>query len=151
MTTATKTTNGHPTKKLSYKKAIRYVEDWLTKSKLLTSDARGKGWTAKIEDYLDGDKAALAGRPWVGIRVSEVDVNGPTEHGYAGSAWMQVEAPWGIAMCGLVERCLLALVEGWSEEPYHYGDDGEPYYEIDEEFWRLADLIEQMNEPKAAS
>jgi hypothetical protein len=46
-----------------------------------------------------------------------------------------------VAFCGQVERCILALVEGWNEDTSEY--DGIIYGEGDGEFDRLAFLIEE--------
>jgi hypothetical protein len=43
----------------------------------------------------------------------------------------------GIAICGQVERCALALIEGWNGEQERTGS-----YETDEEFDRLQCLFE---------
>jgi hypothetical protein len=48
----------------------------------------------------------------------------------AGCAYMQSDLPWGLAVCAQVERCVVAVSEGWENE-----DDGK------EEFQRLEWLL----------
>ena len=127
----------HPRDPLSYPDAIRYVENWLTESHLTEQD-RDRGFRWHVYDYHDGDPAKLKDRPWAGVRVSEVDVSCPT----GGGSYMQVDMPWGVAVCGQVERCILALVEGWNQNPY-IPSAGDPWYDTDDEFWRLTNLLEE--------
>ncbi len=127
----------HPTTKLGYAAAIEYVENWLTASQL-TDEQREQGWAYHVYDYYDRDPAKRKKRKWVGVRVSEIDCS--TRN--AGAALMQVDMPWGIAFCGQVERCIIALIECWNDGA---SADGPNYGETDEEFWRLGYLFEQSN------
>lgn len=126
----------HPREPLSYSAALAYVEDWLTENALSDED-RAIGFACKVHDYHDGDENSLIERPWTGVRIAEVDFT----NGTSGATYMQVDQPWGIAYCGQVERCVLALVENWNRNPTT--SDGEEYGETDEEFGRLALLIEE--------
>lgn len=117
----------HPTEPLSYADAIGHVEGFL-----LTALAAefSPNVEVKVYDYFDGDETKLAKRPWVGVRISEVSFH---VRGVGGSSYMQVDQPWGIAFCGQVERCILALIENWNAS----GQE-----ETDQEFERLQFLID---------
>lgn len=125
----------HPATPMEYTEALTYVETWLTRHHLSDED-RAQGYAWKIHDYLDRNPQGLAKRPWVGVRVAEVSVSCPT----GGGSYMQVDAPWGIAICAQVERCILALIEGWNRDAEHGYMD-----ETDEEFWRLSSIIREIN------
>lgn len=116
--------NGYPVEPMGYAEAVAYVENFLGEI-ALSDEARADGYVCTIYDYFDGEPAKLAGRPWVGIRVAEVAFHKPR----SGASYMQVDVPWGIAVCAQVERCLLALIEGWDNETA-------------EEFERLAFLFD---------
>lgn len=137
----------HPREPLAYGDAVKYVADWLTEH-ALDQAARDQGYTAKVYDYFDGDaesgSQSLAERPFCGVRVSEVDFSNKR----GGGSYMQTEPPWGIAVCGQVERCILALIEGWNRESEIFvADDGEEYGETDNEFSRLEELFKLANVP----
>ncbi len=132
----------HPATRMEYTEALVYVEAWLTKHHL-TDEQRAEGYSWKIYDYLNRNPRGLAERPWVGVRVSEVAVSNNT----SGGCYMQVDAPWGIAICGQIERCVLALIENWNQDAEYVDKDG-GYVdgaETDEEFWRLAHLVREAN------
>ncbi len=137
----------HPRTPFAYSEAVQYVANWLTEH-VLDQAARDQGYTAKVYDYFDGDAEngtqSLTDRPFCGVRVSEVDFS----NSRGGGSYMQTEAPWGIAVCGQVERCILALIEGWNDETNSYtADDGEEYGETDAEFLRLDELFKLANTP----
>lgn len=75
------------------------------------------GLSPKIYTYND----EVNKRPLAGCIVSEVSFISNS----GGCSYMQVDLPWGLAVCAQVERCILAIAEGWEKE------------EIDEEFARL--------------
>lgn len=133
----------HPRQPLEYANAIKYVEDWLNKNHL-TDYQRERSFGWHVYDYHDGNAANLIKRPWTGVRVSEVDISCST----GGGSYMQVDMPWGVAFCGQVERCILALVECWNE-PVQKDSDGTEWGDTDSEFWRLGYLIEQANKVEA--
>jgi len=121
-------TPSHPTTPLTYRDAFAYVTCWI-EAEIPTPTER-EAIKVAIHDYYDGSAAELTRRPWCGIRVAEVSFH--DERG--GGSYMQVDAPWGIAVCGQVERCILALIEAWN-------DSAAPSFETDEEFERLRDLL----------
>jgi hypothetical protein len=127
----------HPTKSLGYAKAIGYVENWLNENHL-TDEARERSFAWHIYDYYDRTPAKRKERKWVGVRVAEIDCSCPN----AGASYMQTDMPWGIAFCGQVERCIIALIECWNDGA---SADGPNYGETDEEFWRLNNLLEAAN------
>src|SRR4051812_8823643 len=129
----------HPREALPYADAIKYVENWLTLHQLSQVD-RDKGFSWRVYDYHDGSAVKASGRPWTGVRVSEVGYSNKS----GGGSYMQVDMPWGIAVCGQVERCILALVEGWNKDS-HVDSQGEEYGETDDEFWRLSHLFEEAS------
>ena len=126
-----------PKKPLSYEEAIVTTENWLA-TNILTREQREEGMLVGIFDYHDRKEDGIEKRPWAGVRVAEVSFHVP---GRGGGSYMQVDAPWGIAVCGQVERCILALVEGWNSQ---VDTLGEGYAETDDEFWRLGHLFELM-------
>jgi hypothetical protein len=123
----------HPRRRMAYSKAIEHVERWLTENHL-TQEDRDNGFSWTVHDYLDRTGAGLEKRPWIGVRVAEVSV----ANSCGGASYMQSDGPWGIAFCGQVERCLIALIEGWNRGA---SEDGPNYGETDEEFWRLNHLL----------
>jgi hypothetical protein len=135
----------HPTTPLPYADAIVHVERWL-EAEILTSEQRERdGLRVTIYDYFDRRAASLQQRPWCGVHVAEVDFHNES----GGSSYMQVDAPWGIAVCAQVERCILALVEAWNQHLEHTGS-----YETDEEFERLRFLLtdaDQQQPPAGAT
>lgn len=131
----------HPTEPLSYQAAITYTKVWLERH-LLTGDEHA-GWTCSVFDYFDGDETRLRERPWLGVRISEIGVSGPTATGSAGASWMQGELPWGLAFCAQAERCILALIECWNDAEV---DADHIIQGTDEEFDNFALLIEESNE-----
>jgi hypothetical protein len=133
----------HPVDALPYAVAIKYVEDWLNEHQLEQKD-RDAGFAWHVVDYHDGDEGNLLKRPWTGVRVAEVDCHNKS----GGGSYMQVDMPWGVAMCGQVERCILALVENWNRDVYT-DDAGESWGETDNEFWRLKHLFELTNNTAA--
>ncbi len=140
-------TTEHPMDAMSYVDAITHTEQWLNSVHLRGEDA-ARGFTWKIYDYYDRDEQGLAERPWVGVRVSEVSIASPA----GGASYMQVDQPWGIAICAQVERCILALVEGWNRDAEYVPEDGGymPLADTDEEFWRLSGLLEEAGHEGAA-
>ncbi len=50
-----------------------HVEQWLFENDLDAEQRARPGMKCRIYDYFDKDEAKLAERPWVGVRVSEVD------------------------------------------------------------------------------
>lgn len=137
----------HPTEPMAYDDAIEYTENWLAEN-ALTQDERDRGVECRIYDYHDGNAGGLKKRPWTGVRVAEVSFHIP---GRGGGSYMQVDAPWGIAVCGQVERCILALIENWNEDAQikvkSYGGKNQEYKDMavtDEEFWRLGHLFKTM-------
>jgi hypothetical protein len=135
----------HPRNKLNYANAIQYTERWL-EINVLPEEQRGDGWHCTIYDYHDRDGNNLKKRPWTGVRVAEVDFHNEA----GGTSFMQTIQPWGIAVCGQVERCILALVEGWNSDAKWVVEGDEGYWqasETDEEFWRLGHLFEEMSKP----
>jgi hypothetical protein len=136
----------HPVAPLRYAQAIAHVERWL-EAEILTSDQRKRdGLRVTIYDYFDRRGASRRQRPWCGVRVAEVDFH----HEHGGASFMQVDSPWGIAVCGQVERCILALIEAWNRDVGQTGS-----YETDEEFERLrylfAEAAEKQEETGAAT
>lgn len=125
----------HPITKLDYAAAIEYVEEWLTQNHL-SKEQRKRGFAWHVYDYLDRDPAKLIERPWLGVRVSEVDIS----YSNGGSSYMQTDMPWGVAFCGQVERCIIALIECWNEDATA---DGPNYGDTEDEFWRLGHLVEE--------
>lgn len=134
----------HPATPLPYGAAVIYVQDWLREN-MLSQEERDMGKQVSIVDYADGDGAKLSTRPYAGVRVAEVDFFIPKR---GGGTYMQGEVPWGLAVCAQVERCILALVEGWNRDA-HIPSEGEPWYETDDCFWRLGELFRQMREDVA--
>jgi hypothetical protein len=108
---------------MTYDEAIAKV-----KEKLLEYAKVPAGYQCSIYDYAlnfstkqrDLEQHAKD-HPYCGIRVAEVSFSNAS----GGCSYMQVDVPWGIAVCAQTERVLLALVEGWDED------------EIEEEYWRL--------------
>lgn len=125
------TTPAQPTKPLSYREALRYLERWI-EAEILTAAERNERIEVSVVDYFDRESSAHQERPWCGVRVVEVDFHNE----YAGGTYTQVEAPFGIAICGQAERCILALIEGWNAKSEQSGN-----YETDEEFERLRGLF----------
>jgi hypothetical protein len=125
------TTRAQPTAPLNYREAIRYLERWI-EAEILTTEERAKGVVVSIIDYFDRECSARHERPWCGVRVVEVDFH--TKN--AGASYVQVEAPIGLAVCAQVERCLLALIEGWNAETEQSAN-----HETDEEFDRLRSVF----------
>lgn len=126
----------HPQEPLSYVDAIHHVERWLNENH---AEA---GYTWRIWDYHGRDETRLSDRPWVGVRVAEVSMS----DGRSGAAYMQSDLPWGLAVCAQVERCILALIEGWNQGATVVTDSGEPFVigdGTDEEFWLLDDLLKK--------
>jgi hypothetical protein len=78
-----------------------------------------KGMTPKIYTYRELDARQ---RPFAGCIVAEVAF----DNDRGGCSFMQVDVPWGIAVCGQTERCILAFVEDWPKD------------ELDEELQRLS-------------
>jgi hypothetical protein len=109
--------------KYSYVDAIKRTEQFLVY-------LANPGVVATIYDWLEGDRneISLKKRPFVGVRVAEVCFSS----GRGASTFMQSDMPWGIAVCGQAERCILSLIEDWDEEMPG---------EINSEFERLAFLI----------
>lgn len=127
--------------KLTYRQAIKKVEEFLTEH-LLTDEQKQKGnTTVTIHDWYGNDDRKVASRerkkrPWVGVRVSEVSiVTRPAEGGGLwGSSYMQSDFPFGMAFCAEVEKCIIALIEDWNDGAQQ---------ETDEEFERLKWIIDQ--------
>jgi hypothetical protein len=117
----------HPVKPLGYRAALGHVKRWI-EAEILTEKERAAHVEVTIYDYFDRQASLLSKRPWCGVRVAEVDFHTKD----AGGSYMQVDAPIGLAICAQVERCILALIEGWNEEEPRTGG-----YETDEEFDRL--------------
>lgn len=136
---ATKWELKHPTTQLPYATAIKYIENWLTQNHLTEQD-RKQGFAWHVYDYLDGYQDGLSERPWLGVRISEVSIT----YSNGGVTYSQTDMPWGIAFCGQIERCIIALIECWNEGA---SADGPNYGETDEEFWRLDHLIKESNKP----
>jgi hypothetical protein len=133
----------HPRNKLEYAEAIEYTERWLADN-VLDAVAIANGVQCSIYDYHDGNADNLKKRPWTGVRVAEVSFH--TKGG--GSSFMQVDMPWGVAVCGQVERCILALVEGWNRNAKWVEEGDSGYFDMDDtdaEFWRLGHLFEEAN------
>jgi hypothetical protein len=59
-------------------------------------------------------------------RVAEVSFSNDK----AGCAYMQADLPWGLAVCAQTERCLVAVMDVWTDEG-----------EVEEEFQRLGWLL----------
>ena len=85
-------------------KAIAAVEGYMLRH-------APSGTTPKIYAYNETE-GKTKHRKWAGVMVAEVDFVDSS----GGCSFMQVAVPWGIAVCGQVERCLLAIMENWSEE-----------------------------------
>lgn len=107
--------------KPDYRQAIVQVEHFL-------QQFAPKGTTPKIYDYFGGESAEREQHPWCGVRVAEVSF----VSNRSGCAFMQTDLPHGLAVCAQVERCILAILEGWDMTE---GGDGH------EEFWRLSTLF----------
>ena len=76
--------------------------------------------------YLYVDKVSnRKRRPWVGVRVAEISFYNAS----GGASFMQVDIPYGLLLCAAVERYILALVDGWED------------IEIEEELWRLEEVV----------
>lgn len=136
----------HPIEPMPYADAIAYVEKFFF-DHALTDEFRALcGAKATIYDYFDRDPDKLAARPWVGVRVSEVAFSYSQPDRAGGASYMQADQPWGVAFCGQVERCILALVEGWNQHEHEsestWDYDPELFGEGDEEFDRLQALID---------
>lgn len=131
----------HPQNPIRYPDAIHYTEQWLNKNHMTDAEREG-GFRWKIYDYYNGRAGHLKDRPWTGVRVTEVSIS----NGTSGGSYMQVDLPWGLAYCAQVERCILALVEGWNQGAEYVDEDG-GYLSgncTDEEFWRLTELFEEV-------
>lgn len=141
MSNAEKMATEHPALPIHYPDAVHYVEQWLNENHLTDEEREGR-YQWRIYDYYGGSAEGLKSRPWTGARVSEVSVAGPR----GGGSYMQIDLPWSLAFCAQVERCILALVEGWNQGAEYVDEDG-GYLSgncTDEEFWRLNDFIEEM-------
>ena|SRR5579864_1736438 len=89
-----------------FREAVASVEGYLLRH-------APKGMTPTIYTYQELTRQQKAPRrPWAGVMVSEVSFHSDL----AGCSFMQVDVPWGIAVCGQTERCILAFIENWPEE-----------------------------------
>lgn len=112
-------------KRQSFASAVASVEGYLLRHAPI-------GLTPKIYTYRTLAKHATKWTP-AGCMVAEVSFT--NERG--GVSFMQVDVPWGIAVCGQAERCILAFTEKWPKE------------ELNEELERLSYCFTSSEVPNA--
>lgn len=105
------------TTKLSIQSAKRRVEKFILEhlSNRTNEQVKIYTWDSKRNTKL------------IGIRVAEVSVvQVRSKGGLSGYSWMQVDLPYGLAVCAQAERLMLAYLEKWPDD------------ELAEEEWRMA-------------
>ena len=64
-------------------------------------------------------------QPAIGVRVAEVSFStfDPTSQTGGGSSYMQVDVPWGAAVCLLTERLIIAYADAWPDDETREEED----------------------------
>ena len=101
---------------MTFKDAVLAVEGHLLKY-------APAGLSPKVYTYNELDKRRKSHkRPWAGVLVAEVSFFNEQ----CGCSYMQVDFPYGMAVCAQTERAILAFIEEWPKD------------ELDEELSRLS-------------